>query len=154
LSYLDNLVLSLIFVFHFRIGVVIHIILEDKWPKLHRIIISSLLLGQFLTGLSFSLKGNIAEGMVIGFCIIPTLIYDNIILSMFLRTYRDGGLLQIGRVHYDRRRSSRSISSHMEREGTKMTTKLKLCCCPISRCVNVDMLFISSSHNCYHFHLI
>lgn len=88
----------------------------DKWPKLHHIIISSLLLGQFLTSLSFALKGNIVEGLIIGCCIIPTLIYNSTILSLFLKTYRDGGLVQAGRMHYGRRRSSRSISSEMERE--------------------------------------
>lgn len=95
-------------------------LLKDKWPKLHHIIISSLLLGQFLTSLSFALKGNIVEGLSIGCCIIPTLIYNSTILSLFLKTYRDGGLVQAGRMHYGRRRSSRSISSEMEREGTKM----------------------------------
>lgn len=77
----------------------------------------------YATSISFSYIG---EGMVIGFCIIPTLIYNNIILSMFLRTYRDGGLLQTGRLHYVRRRSSRSISSHMEREGTNDDDEVKL----------------------------
>mmetsp|Transcript_45072 Transcript_45072/g.50860 ORF Transcript_45072/g.50860 Transcript_45072/m.50860 type:complete len:158 (-) Transcript_45072:32-505(-) len=70
----------------------------DKWPKLHHIIITSLLLSQLITSVTFLLKQNIIEGLIAGCCIIPTLVFNNIILERYLRPYRCAGLLQAGRI--------------------------------------------------------
>jgi hypothetical protein len=59
------------------------------------------------------LKGNTVGGLIIGFCIIPTFLYNSIILEKFLRPYQDAALLQTGRLHYN---WSSSSSSWMERE--------------------------------------
>ena len=109
----------------------------DKWPKLHHIIITSLLLSQvsaqfifvdleeessmcasylkkidffppfsilsllslqLITSVTFLLKQNIIEGLIVGCCIIPTLVFNNIIQERYLRPYRCAGLLQAGRI--------------------------------------------------------
>merc|ERR1719491_844701 len=70
----------------------------SKWPQLHHIIISSLLLGQFITAVSFALKGNIIQGLVIAFCVVPTLMYNSIILEKFTRHFRDASLMQTSKV--------------------------------------------------------
>lgn len=88
----------------------------DKFPKLHHIIISSLLLGQLITAFTLILKYNIIEGLIILFCIIPTLLFHNIILEKFLRPYEDAALLQAGRLHYNW--SSKSCSC-LEREENR-----------------------------------
>jgi len=79
----------------------------DKWPKLHHIIITSLLLGQLITSFVLLLKLNIIEGLIILFCIIPTLLYNGIIKEKYFRPYKDAALLQTGRLHYN---SSKSYS--------------------------------------------
>jgi len=71
----------------------------DKWPKLHEIIVTSVLLGQFMTSIVFFLKYNIVQGLVIFFCIVPTLLYNTVILEKFLRPYQDASLLQTGRLY-------------------------------------------------------
>jgi len=85
-----------------------------KWPALHHIIITSLILGQFITGLSFMLKGNIPEGFIVIFFILPTHMYSRILLDKFLRPFKEAALLQTGRL------SQNPESSHnatlMERE--------------------------------------
>ena len=63
--------------------------------------------------MTFLLKGNVIEGLIIGFCILPTLLYNSIILEKFLRPYRDAALLQTGRMY--NAHQSRSDSS-LERE--------------------------------------
>jgi len=85
----------------------------DKFPTLHHIIISSLLLGQLIIAFTLILKENIIEGLIMLFCIIPTLLFNNIILEKFLRPYEDAALLQAGRLHYNW--SSKSCSC-LERE--------------------------------------
>ena len=52
------------------------------------------------TAITFLLKGNLVEGLIIGFCIIPTLLYNSIILEKFLRPFRDAALLQTGRMYH------------------------------------------------------
>ena len=85
----------------------------DKWPKLHKIIITSLLWGQLLTCLVFLLKMNILEGIIIGLSIVPTLLYNDIILEKYLPPYKDAALLQTGRLHHN---WSSNSSSWQERE--------------------------------------
>jgi hypothetical protein len=85
----------------------------DKWPKLHKIIITSLLWGQLLTCLVFLLKMNILEGITIGLSIVPTLLYNDIILEKYLPPYKDAALLQTGRLHHN---WSSNSSSWQERE--------------------------------------
>jgi len=88
----------------------------DKFPTLHHIIISSLLLGQLIIAFTLILKENIIEGLIMLFCIIPTLLFNNIILEKFLRPYEDAALLQAGRLHYNW--SSKSCSC-LEREENR-----------------------------------
>ena len=71
----------------------------NKWPRLHHMIISSMLLGQLITSVTLLLKHNLYEGFFIGFMIIPTLLYNSIILDKFQRPYQDAALLQMGRLH-------------------------------------------------------
>jgi len=57
----------------------------DKWPKLHHIIISSLLLGQLITSFTLLLKNNLLEGFIVLAMIIPTLYcvsddYSNVVV--------------------------------------------------------------------------
>jgi hypothetical protein len=59
------------------------------------------------------LKGNYCAGIIIGSMILPTLLYNSIILEKFLRSYQDAALLQTGRLHYD---WSSAPNSWMERE--------------------------------------
>lgn len=73
----------------------------DKWPRLHMIIVSSLILGQIITSVTLFLKGNNLEGFFIGFLVIPTLLYNSIILEKFLRPYQEAALLQTRRVSSD-----------------------------------------------------
>lgn len=71
----------------------------DKWPNLHYIIITSLLLGQLITAITFVTKGNVFAGVIIFFCIIPTLMCNNIILEKFLRPYSDASLKYTGKLN-------------------------------------------------------
>lgn len=106
----------------------------DKWPKLHHIIISSLLLSQvrleiYLNAMiawnqtiptfssfvscifSFLAQGiaavvfvvnlYIIPGIIVGSCIVPTLLYNHVILDSYLRPYKDAALLQTGRLFKD-----------------------------------------------------
>jgi len=86
----------------------------NKWPKLHHIIISSMLFGQLITSMTLLLKQNLYEGLFIGFMIVPTFLYNSIILDKFQRPYQDAALLQIGRMH-----NSSCQNSWMEREETR-----------------------------------
>lgn len=83
----------------------------DKWPKLHHIIITSLLLSQLITSVTFLLKQNIIEGLIVGCCIIPTLVFNNIIQERYLRPYRCAGLLQAGRIPSSSSSSSSSTKN-------------------------------------------
>jgi len=85
----------------------------DKWPKLHHMIITSMLLGQLTTGISFFLKRNMWEGAFVSLWIIPTLLYNDIILEKFLRPYRDAALLQTSRMY---NRLEDPTTSWLERE--------------------------------------
>mmetsp|Transcript_106364 Transcript_106364/g.216917 ORF Transcript_106364/g.216917 Transcript_106364/m.216917 type:complete len:1248 (+) Transcript_106364:328-4071(+) len=71
----------------------------DKWPQLHHIIVTSLVLGQIITAITFLLKGNVLEGLIIGACIVPTLLYSSVLLERFSRSYRDASLLHTGRMN-------------------------------------------------------
>lgn len=73
----------------------------DKWPKLHHIIISSLLLSQCIAAVVFIANFLILPGIIVGSCIVPTLLYNHVILDKYLRPYKDAALLQTGRLFKD-----------------------------------------------------
>eukprot|EP00536_Pseudo-nitzschia_multiseries_P007467 jgi/Psemu1/195687/e_gw1.176.6.1 len=73
----------------------------DKWPKLHHIIVTSLLMGQFITAVVFIVKLNFVAGFGVGFCIVPTLLYNTVIQERYLRPYKDAALLQTSRLNVD-----------------------------------------------------
>jgi len=85
----------------------------DKWPHLHHIVVTSLLLGQLITSLSFFLKGNVYQGLTIACCIIPTFLYDSIIMEKYMRSFSDASLLQTGKIY----KSNTTVNTSMlERE--------------------------------------
>lgn len=65
-----------------------------------------------IVGISFILKGNLYEGLAVGLCVIPTLLYNSIILEKFLPPFRDASLLQTSKL-YNAECSSRGL---LERE--------------------------------------
>lgn len=71
------------------------------WPTLHHVIITSLLLGQFLTSITFIMKGNFVAGIIVFICIIPTLAGDRILLEKYKRPFLDAALLQTGRLQHN-----------------------------------------------------
>ena len=48
---------------------------------------------------TFLLKGNYVAGLFIGACIIPTLVFNSIVLEKFLKPFRDASLHYTGRIH-------------------------------------------------------
>jgi len=91
----------------------------DKWPKLHHMIVTSLLLGQVITAITLVLKQNVWEGFFIALFIIPTVLYNSIILEKYLRPYQDAALLQTSRMYYQYGRDSNpsiNTSSWLEQE--------------------------------------
>ena len=63
---------------------------------------------------SFLLKGNIAEGFIIGSCIIVTLVYNNIILEKFLRPFKDASLHKTGMMYTKHQRHGESWQDREE----------------------------------------
>jgi TM2 domain-containing membrane protein YozV len=70
----------------------------DKWPQLHQIIISALMLGQVLMAVTLSLKAAYWEGIFVGCCAIPTYFFHLFTLERFYRPYHDAALLQTSRL--------------------------------------------------------
>ncbi len=88
----------------------------DKWPKLHHMVITSLLLGQVLTMFTFLLKGNYVAGVLIGACIIPTLIFNNIVLEKFKLPFNDASLHFTGRLQRGQHKVEENEDRWKERE--------------------------------------
>lgn len=88
----------------------------DKWPKLHHIIITSLLLGQCITSISLVLKGNLLEGVIIGFWIVPTLLFDSIIKEKYLRQFHDASLRYTGKMYTAQKVKEEGKDSWPQRE--------------------------------------
>lgn len=70
----------------------------DKWPKLHHIIMTSLILGQVITAASLFFLEHTKECVIILLCIPPTLFFNHLILEKYSRPYQDAALLQTGRM--------------------------------------------------------
>lgn len=70
----------------------------DKWPQLHQIIISAMILGQILMAVNLSLKAAYWEGIFVGCCAIPTYFFHLLTLERFYRPYLDCALLQTSRL--------------------------------------------------------
>lgn len=82
-------------------------------------IVTSLLLGQVITAITLVLKQNVWEGFFIALFIIPTVLYNSIILEKYLRPYQDAALLQTSRMYYQYGRDSNpsiNTSSWLEQE--------------------------------------
>jgi len=88
----------------------------DKWPKLHHMIITSLVLSQLLVSVSFLLKGNYYEGVIIILCIIPTLLYNGIIKERFLRPYQDASLRDTSRMYNAHQEKQKGLDEWQKRE--------------------------------------
>jgi len=88
----------------------------DKWPYLHHMIITSLLLGQLITGATLFTKGNALEGLTILFLMIPTLVYNNIIFEKFNRPFQDAALLQSCRMYSGTDDPTAKTRSWLQRE--------------------------------------
>lgn len=88
----------------------------DKWPYLHHMIITSLLLGQLITGVTLCTKGNALEGFFILFLMIPTLVYNNIIFEKFNRPFQDAALLQSCRMYSGTDDPTAKTRSWLQRE--------------------------------------
>mmetsp|Transcript_11058 Transcript_11058/g.28047 ORF Transcript_11058/g.28047 Transcript_11058/m.28047 type:complete len:1293 (+) Transcript_11058:181-4059(+) len=88
----------------------------DKWPTLHHIIVSSLILGQIITSITLFLKQNSWEGLFIGFWIIPTLAYHNVLLEKYARPYLDAALLQTRRMYSHAGNDGANAKSSLRRE--------------------------------------
>eukprot|EP00536_Pseudo-nitzschia_multiseries_P003826 jgi/Psemu1/237046/estExt_Genewise1.C_600084 len=86
----------------------------DKWPELYHIVLTSLVLGQLMTGISFLSKGNIYEGLIVAFCVVPTLLYNSIIQDRFSRQFNDASLLQTGKIYNVRKSESGSMQEREE----------------------------------------
>ncbi|KAG7373736.1 protein of unknown function DUF221-domain containing protein [Nitzschia inconspicua] len=69
-----------------------------KWPQLHQIIISALILGQILMAVTVSLMAAYWEGIFIGCCAIPTYLFHLWTLDQFYRPYHDCALIQTSRL--------------------------------------------------------
>mmetsp|Transcript_24447 Transcript_24447/g.67563 ORF Transcript_24447/g.67563 Transcript_24447/m.67563 type:complete len:1179 (+) Transcript_24447:381-3917(+) len=86
----------------------------DKWPELYHIVVTSLLLGQLVTGASIILKGNIIEGVIIVCCIIPTLLYNSVTLDKYFRQFSDTSLLQTDKIDDANKESYDSMQEREE----------------------------------------
>jgi len=86
------------------------------WPRLHTIIITSLLLGQVVTSISLFLKQNNFQGFFIGFWIIPTLLFNTVLLERYRRPYEDAALLQTRRMYSNAENSAANAKSSLLRE--------------------------------------
>ena len=71
---------------------------------------------KIITCVTLFLKGNNLEGFFIGFLIIPTLLYNSIILEKFLRPYQEAALLQTRRVWSDCSNNSQKSVSWVQQE--------------------------------------
>jgi hypothetical protein len=69
-----------------------------------------------LVAASFFLKGNYYEGAVMIFCIIPTLLYNNIIKERFLRPYQDASLRDTSRMYNIHQEEQKGLDEWQKRE--------------------------------------
>lgn len=87
-----------------------------KWPKLHHMVITSLVLGQVVTMFTFLIKRNYIAGLLIGACIIPTLIFNSIVLEKFLLPFSDASLHFTGRLQRGKWNKEENEDRRKERE--------------------------------------
>jgi hypothetical protein len=66
--------------------------------------------------ITFLLKGNLIEGLIIGACTIPTLLFNTLILDNFLRPFRDASLRHTGRINRANQAKEEDKDSWQERE--------------------------------------
>lgn len=66
--------------------------------------------------LTFFLKGNFIAGVVIGCCIIPTFLFNSIVLEKFLRPFRDASLHFTGKIHKYQNEAEEEEDPWQERE--------------------------------------
>jgi hypothetical protein len=74
---------------------------------------------QVITAITLVLKQNVWEGFSIALSIVPTVLYNSIILEKYLRPYQDAALLQSSRMYYQHGRDSNpsiNTSSWLEQE--------------------------------------
>jgi hypothetical protein len=83
-----------------------------KWPQLHHIVISALILGQILMSVTLTLKAAYWEGIFVGCCAIPTYFFHLWTWEQFYRPYHDCALLQTSRL--DAWQESHSLSNREE----------------------------------------
>ncbi len=63
----------------------------------HNVFVS--LFEQVVVTLTFLLKGNYVAGIILGLCLIPTLIFNSIVLEKFSRPFRDASLRFTGKIY-------------------------------------------------------
>ena len=69
-----------------------------------------------ITSITLFLKQNNLEGLFIGFWIIPTLLYDKVLLEKYSRPYLDAALLQTRRMYSHTGNDAANAKSSLQRE--------------------------------------